>query len=225
MAKRLLPHLPSHTLKAVAGYFKWPNTPKNEIHSHVSMTTHIWYQLLPKLLDSNIRCDTCLMHWLEIKSQRVKSTHYEYNIERLTRLELSDKPGIYRMLAEDGTILYIGKATSLKARVNTYFRGVKNRNRRTLEMLAQVWHIETAVCDTPLEAALLESDEIKKWNPPYNVLLKAEQRCLVFYNKDYSEYAENKDAIFFKGPYKPHDAIARVIELVDALVIPPSPHF
>lgn len=217
IAKRLLPHLPSHNLKAIAGYYKWPNTPKNEIHSHVSMTIHVWQQLLPKLLTANISCYSSLETWLATKPSEKKAIHYEYNIERLARLNLSINPGVYRMLAEDGTILYIGKATSLKARVNSYFRGVKNRDRRKLEMLAQVWDIETIECDTPLEAALLESDEIKKWSPPYNVLLTLERQSLIFYNYNYSEFSKHRDSTFINGPHKHQDALTWLMGLVHAL--------
>lgn len=218
IAKRLLPHIPSHNLKAVAGHFKWPNTPKNEIHSHVSMTIHVWKQLLPRLLTANVSSYKGLIEWLTTtKCPNKKNAGYEYNIERLERLKLSSRPGVYRMLAEDRTILYIGKATSLKARVNSYFRGVKNRDRRKLEMLAQVWDIETIECETPLEAALLESDEIKKWTPPYNILLKSENRSLIFYNYDYSDFSENKNPVFLNGPYKPSDAVVTLMELFNAL--------
>lgn len=217
ISKRLLPHLPSHNLKAMAGFLKWPNTPKNEIHSHVSMTIHVWKHLLPKLLTLNVVCTDTLTQWLNTKAVNKKSGPYQYNIERLARLELSAKPGVYKMRAEDGTILYIGKATSLKARVNSYFRGIKNRDRRKLEMLAQVWSIDTEECDTPLEAALLESDEIKKFNPPYNLLLKTENRSLIFYNYNYTAYSDSKDATFLYGPYKPYDAVMTLIELFYAL--------
>lgn len=217
IAKRLLPRLPSHNLKAMAGYFKWPNTPKNEVHSHVSMTVLVWQHLFPKLLAENISCYTDLENWLDTKCSNKQFAPYEYNIERLARLNISQKPGIYRMVAEDRTILYIGKASSLKSRVNSYFRGVRNRDRRKLEMLAQVWEIETIECDTPLEASLLESDEIKKWNPPYNVLLKSESRRLIFYNYDFTAHSETKDSTFFNGPYKPYDVLVTLIDLCNAL--------
>ncbi|MFJ1269177.1 GIY-YIG nuclease family protein [Legionella lytica] len=200
IAKRLLPHLPSHNLKAIAGYYKWPNTPKNEILSHVSMTLYVWQQLLPKLLAANVSCYSSLERWLARRPSEKKPIRYEYNIERLDRLTISEKPGVYRMLAEDATILYIGKATSLKTRVNSYFRGVKNRDRRKLEMLAQVWNIETIECDTPLEAALLESDEIKKWSPPYNVLLTLERTSLIFYDPEYTALSKLRDSIYINGP-------------------------
>lgn len=216
IAKRLLPNLPSHNLKALAGYYKLATTPKNEIISHISMTCHIWQQLIQRLVEMSIVNYSELASWLTTKpSVKVKvPAYFEYNIERLTRLEISEKPGIYRMLAQDKSILYIGKATSLKSRVNSYFRGIKNRDRRKLEMLTQVWDIDTLECDTALEAALLESDEIKKWNPPYNLLLKSENRKLLFYNYDFSHFSEIKDAIFFNGPYKPNDAIMNLISLL-----------
>src|SRR5947209_18391514 len=86
-----------------------------------------------------------------------------------------------------------------------------------MEMLAQVWDIETVECQSPLEAALLESDEIKKWHPPYNILLKSEDRTLTFYNNSYSEYSVNKNDFFPHGPYKPHDALRALLMVLEAL--------
>ncbi|KTC88216.1 3'-5' exonuclease [Legionella drozanskii] len=216
IAKRLLPNIPSHNLKAISGYFKLDNTPKNEVVSHVSMTLNIWKQLLPKLLESHIESYEDLIVWLNKTHCKRAPVPYEYNIERFTRLNLSAKPGIYRMLAKDGAILYVGKATSLRTRVNSYFRGTKNRDRRKLEMLAQVWDIETVECETPLEAALLESDEIKKWNPPYNILLKGEDRRVLFYNSTFTEYSEFRDSFYFNGPFRSKDAISHFLEIIEA---------
>jgi hypothetical protein len=60
-------------------------------------------------------------------------------VDRIKRLEFPNRPGVYRMLSQSGQVLYVGKATSLKSRVNSYFRGQKGRDRKKLEMLAQVW--------------------------------------------------------------------------------------
>ena len=87
-------------------------------------------------------------------------------------LQYADRPGIYRMLRTSGDVLYVGKAASLHKRVNSYFRGQKNRDRFKLEMLAQVWDLRVSECNSALEAALLENDEIKRYDPPYNVVLK-----------------------------------------------------
>ncbi|MBN9231983.1 MAG: excinuclease ABC subunit C [Legionella sp. 40-6] len=216
IAKRLLPHLPSHNLNAVAGHFQWSSSATNKLDTHLSMTAFVWQKLLPLLLAEKITLFTQLATWLATKPEP-KSRRLAYNIERLARLSLPQKPGIYRMLTQDGTVLYIGKATSLHARVNSYFRGQKNRDRRILEMLTQVWSIETCVCDTPLEAALLESDEIKKWSPPYNVLLQSDRHALIFYQDDFSEYSERPDSQFRNGPFKIQDALAVLRELFHAL--------
>lgn len=78
-------------------------------------------------------------------------------------------------------------------------------------MLAQVQTIDTIECQTPLEAALLECDEIKKWQPPYNILLKAKHRTLIFYNYEFNDYAYCKDTIYYNGPFKPFDAMASLL--------------
>ena len=90
---------------------------------------------------------------------------------RDVRLSLPTAPGIYRMLRTDGSVLYIGKAASLHHRVNSYFRKQAGVPERLLEMLSQARAISFDVTPSPLEAALLEPDEIKRHRPPYNVAL------------------------------------------------------
>ena len=84
---------------------------------------------------------------------------------------LPEKPGIYKHLDEEGKILYIGKAKSLKNRVNSYFRG-KHDNQRLQNLVMQVRRIEFMVTDTEYEALLLENTLIKKEQPKYNINLK-----------------------------------------------------
>jgi hypothetical protein len=76
--------------------------------------------------------------------------------------------------------LYVGKAASLRHRVNSYFRKQTGVSERTLEMLSQARGISFDVKPTALEAALIESDEIKQHRPPYNVALTIENRALWF---------------------------------------------
>jgi excinuclease ABC subunit C len=84
---------------------------------------------------------------------------------------LPAKPGVYRMLAADDTILYVGKARQLKNRVSSYFRGGAHAD-RTQAMLAQVARVEITVTASETEALLLEYNLIKQHRPRYNVLLK-----------------------------------------------------
>ena len=84
---------------------------------------------------------------------------------------LPAKPGVYRMLGADGTILYIGKARVLKNRVTSYFRG-KAHSDKTQALLAQVARIEVTVTASETEALLLEYNLVQRHKPHYNVLLK-----------------------------------------------------
>jgi excinuclease ABC subunit C len=84
---------------------------------------------------------------------------------------LPGKPGVYRMLAADDTILYVGKARHLKNRVSSYFHG-RAHSEKTQVLLGQVARIEVTVTASEIEALLLEHNLIKRHRPRYNVLLK-----------------------------------------------------
>ncbi len=84
---------------------------------------------------------------------------------------LPAKPGVYRMLGADGTILYVGKARHLKNRVSSYFHG-RAHAEKTQAMVSQVARVEVTVTASETEALLLEYNLIKQHRPRYNILLK-----------------------------------------------------
>jgi hypothetical protein len=85
-------------------------------------------------------------------------TGRDYPMKPEIRLRLPEKPGIYRMLRSNKDLLYIGKATSLKQRVNSYFRQKGAQAEHTLEMLSQAADLNVTLTGSALEAAVLESD-------------------------------------------------------------------
>ncbi|AVH50119.1 excinuclease ABC subunit UvrC [Acinetobacter sp. SWBY1] len=92
--------------------------------------------------------------------------HIEKILANMTQL-----PGVYRMLGKDGELLYVGKAKKLKNRVSSYF--VKTiEHPKTQALVARIYDIETLVVRSETEALLLEQNLIKLHRPPYNIMLR-----------------------------------------------------
>ncbi len=84
---------------------------------------------------------------------------------------LPRKPGVYRMIAVDGEVLYVGKARSLRSRVAAYTQPTRLAT-RLIRMVSATRTMEFAVTDSEAEALLLENNLIKRFMPRFNVLLR-----------------------------------------------------
>ena len=85
---------------------------------------------------------------------------------------LPDKAGIYQYFDEEGKIIYVGKAKSLKKRVSSYFNRDVYENGKTAVLVKRIADVKYIIVDTELEALLLENNLIKEHQPRYNVMLK-----------------------------------------------------
>jgi DNA polymerase-3 subunit epsilon len=186
IARRLLPNLPRCGLRALAGYFGRAVGPLRRSADHVEATAFVWQELVRLLETDGVTTWGALHDWLALPIAPLRSPRRVWPMPRDVRLSLPDAPGIYRMLRTDGSVLYVGKAASLHHRVNSYFRKQHGVHERSLEMLSQARAISFEVTPSPLEAALLETDEIKRHRPPYNVALTIEDRALWFAPPDLS---------------------------------------
>jgi DNA polymerase-3 subunit epsilon len=222
LAKRLFPKLPSRNIRATAGFFGPPVLGHNRAATFVRATAQIWRGLRTELENRGVTELSGIRALLEpappkARGAKKPSTGYEYRLDKIKRLGLPDQPGVYRMLGQTGEVLYVGKATSLRSRVNSYFRGKKGRDARKLEMIAQVWDLDVTATGSPLEAALLESDEIKRLNPPYNVMLRTGRRHLVFYARDFNRLDLAQSGEFPIGPFRDHNWIEHLRALTRSL--------
>jgi DNA polymerase-3 subunit epsilon len=184
----------------VAGYFGHSVPQLRRCAAHAVATAVIWQHFVEQLASEfGVTEFDQLNTWLKDTTAHTRAGR-EYPMKPDIRLDLPDKPGIYRMLRSNGDLLYIGKATSLKQRVNSYFRPKSPHAEHTLEMLSQAVDLEVTRTDSALEAAVLESDEIKRHNPPYNIALQTGQRTLTFCSRDLERCAVQPDGTYCIGP-------------------------
>ncbi len=117
--------------------------------------------------------------------------------------ELPGSPGVYRMLSEDGTPLYIGKAKNLKNRVSNYVN-VGALNTRLQRMVSQTVAMEFITTRSEAEALLLEANLIRKHVPRYNILLRDDKSFpYIFFSgdHDFARISKHRGAKTKKGKY------------------------
>ena len=138
---------------------------------------------------------------------------------------LPDKPGSYQFYDDNKTIIYVGKAKNLKARVSSYFHTEVDRF-KTKVLVSKIFDISYTVVNTEEDALLLENSLIKKYNPRYNVLLKDGKTypsiCVTneFFPRIFSTRTINKKWGTYYGPYSHVMTMKTVLDLIKQLYHP-----
>jgi excinuclease ABC subunit C len=136
---------------------------------------------------------------------------------------LPDQPGVYKFIDEEGVILYVGKAKSLKKRVASYFGSKKHQLNKTRTMVKNAHHLEFVIVETESDALLLENTLIKKFQPRYNVMLKDDKSYSYICVKDerfprvFITRRVIKDGSTYFGPYTSKYRIKILLELIKNL--------
>lgn len=113
------------------------------------------------------------------------------------------RPGVYRMLDARSDVLYVGKAASLKSRVPNYTQ-IQQLPKRLQRMVAQTRAMTIVTTETEAEALLLEAQLIKRYRPPYNVLLRDDKSfpfILLREDHDFPRIMKHRGARRAKGHY------------------------
>ena len=133
---------------------------------------------------------------------------------------LPDSPGCYLMKGQQGEIIYVGKAVNLKNRVRSYFRDTAHTP-KVAAMIAHIDDFDILLCETNLEALILECNLIKLHKPYYNILLK-DDKHYPYLKADLRQpfprleicRRMEKDGAKYFGPYIGANAVRQVIEAV-----------
>lgn len=135
---------------------------------------------------------------------------------------LPDSPGIYKYFDDEKTIIYIGKAKSLKKRVNSYFVGKHFDNKKTAILVSRIAFIEYTLVETEMDALLLENVLIKQYKPRFNILLKDDKTyaSICIKNERFprvlSTRTIERDGSEYYGPYANSYLKYTLLELIRA---------
>jgi excinuclease ABC subunit C len=147
---------------------------------------------------------------------------YEFDIKAYLK-NLTKRPGIYKMLNDKGQVIYIGKAKNLKNRVSSYFNN-STASPKQQSMLKRVTLIEVTVTHTEGEALLLESQQIKRYKPRYNICLRDDKSYPFIYVSSEQDFpritfhrgAKKKPGRYF-GPYPSAGAVRETLKLLQKI--------
>jgi excinuclease ABC subunit C len=157
----------------------------------------------------------------------VDAPNLEQGIEAIKAVvrTLPVRPGVYRMLNADGEVLYVGKARSLKARVTSYTQANRLPN-RLLRMVAQTRSMTIVTTNTEAEALLMEANLIKRFRPPYNVLLRDDKSFPYIYLREDHDFAQitkhrgaRKGKGQFYGPFASANAVNNTLNTLQKVFL------
>ncbi len=131
------------------------------------------------------------------------------------------EPGVYRFRDPHGRVIYVGKAKSLRSRLNSYFADIANLAPRTRQMVMSAGSVEWTVVNTEVEALQLEYNWIKEFDPRFNIRYRDDKSypvLAVTLNEEYPRLmvyrgARRKGVRYF-GPYSHAWAIRETLDLL-----------
>ena len=130
-------------------------------------------------------------------------------------------PGVYRFRDEHGRVIYVGKASSLRPRLSSYFQDISGLHPRTQTMVTTAASVEWTVVSTEVEALQLEYNWIKEFDPRFNVKYRDDKSypsLAVTLNEEFPRLqvmrGAKKKGVRYFGPYSHAWAIRETLDLL-----------
>jgi excinuclease ABC subunit C len=142
---------------------------------------------------------------------------------------LPDRPGVYLFKDAGGTVIYVGKATSLRSRVRSYFLESRWIDAKTGSLAREIADVDTVVLDNPREALALENNFIKQYKPKFNIMLRDDKTYPYIkltlgekFPRVYFTRRIKKDGSLYFGPYFPPSLARRILHFIHKRFLIPS---
>ena len=142
---------------------------------------------------------------------------------------LPETAGVYLFKDAGGKVLYVGKATSLRSRVRSYFLESRWIDAKTGSLVREIADLETIIVDNQREALALENNLIKRYHPKFNVLLRDDKTYPYIkftaaekYPRVYFTRRIKKDGSLYFGPYFPAGLARRILHFIHKRFLVPS---
>ena len=143
--------------------------------------------------------------------------------------QLPDAPGVYLFRDARTTVVYVGKARSLRNRVRSYFLESRWADAKTGSLALEIADIESILVDNEREALALEHNLIKQYKPKFNVMLRDDKTYPYIkltlaekYPRVYFTRKVKKDGALYFGPYFPAGLARRILTFVHKRFLVPS---
>ena len=220
LARRLLPKEKKKNVGALADFFNIPVTNRHRALGDAKATAYILIELLERARhshDINHLDDLLKFQNLKIKQKKLSGVKSRLR-EKLNGIP--PYPGVYYFRNRKKEIIYVGKAKSLKSRVNGYFTDSMYIADKTSEMVRKAYDLDWKECDNELEALILESKEIKKHKPYYNAVQKKYRNYpFIKITKDKYPVVERafsiEDDAEYYGPFRSKRLVSEIIRNID----------
>lgn len=222
LAKKLLPNDIKKNVGALATYFNIKMQNRHRALDDAKATALILLEML-EIVESEHHISS-LQELLLFQNKR--NNVYKFSKPNFQKVEakvksLPDVPGVY-YYKNKSEVIYVGKAKSLKKRINSYFTGKENISNKTSELLRTFEDIEWTETESELHALLLESKEIKRLKPKFNVADKKYTKFPFISLTTSNEfprlvmaYSHLNNGDEFFGPFRNYTMVEEICKIID----------